>query len=1235
MASPSPPPPGTAKDPPLVATATTNSSKSHSSTGRPLSVAEGEAPGGSGAAGVGNTRDTKKARNGNDEVSEREGLVDEVPPPTYGQSYKEVEIEQDGLNTMARIADDGRVNINIDQRGRRLSNLLGSALRSQLDLQLGPEQPPGLPPGYLPPWVAGEAGQPPPPSLNIVIQVIGSRGDVQPFVSLGQTLKRAYGHRVRLATHSTFQQFVEENGLEFFNIGGDPAELMAFMVKNPGLMPGFETLRSGDIGKRRKGMYEMFKGCWRSCFEAGDGLGVEHGDGYVEDYASSDSGSSIGGNPATKPFVADAIIANPPSFAHVHCAEKMGIPLHLMFTMPWSPTQAFPHPLANIQSSNAEANLTNFISYALVEMMTWQGLGDVINRFREKSLGLEPVSVMWAPGMPAPDLAAFLSAGPPPVYIGFGSIVVDDPGAMTALVFEAVKKAGVRALVSKGWGGLGDGGLDVPPQVFMLGNVPHDWLFRHVSCVVHHGGAGTTAAGISMGKPTVVVPFFGDQPFWGAMVAKAGAGPTPTPYKSLTADRLASSILEALKPAVLERASELGSKIAQEQGSEAGARNFHDMLNPDNLRCNLAPSRTAVWRVKRTDIRLSALAATVLFNEGLLDLQHLKLYRPREYETEDGPWDPITGGASALLGTIGSLMMGVADFPVEIIKALKPKAGDASNTDTGLTHSPASRSSISLRSGADTADGGNTPDGDSNVTIKAGEQRTSSLASELSNPLPEEMSPISPSSSGNTRSSMALAMSGRLSRSNSGSRLSSSFHRVGSDCAPQAAQVTLDAAIGATKSVSRIVSASLKSPMDFTLSLARGFHNAPKLYGDTVRPSDKVTGIQSGLKAAGKEFGYGLYDGISGLITQPLKGAKDEGATGLVKGIGKGIGGLVLKPSAAFWGLPGYTFQGIAKEIQKHLGSSVQSYIIAARTAQGYEDWNSSGEEERLDIINRWHHTQAGLKNSKRKFTMFDDHMKKAEGKFGERKKSGKESGDETFTDRKKPAEQKHKGAFKRDLRSFFDRDPPDIHSQNPPTLNRESQDAQFEQAINASVTATSRGDPEEDMLIERAIRASVAELQSAREAQLSEQEAIERAIRASVLEASRDPERKDPPKYHDSTKGRVVNKKALEESLQRSLQEYSFAPEHVATPRGSSGLVDGEGHETPKGVIEESKRQDTAESRESQGRSISQEEEENLRKAIEESEKAYKQQEGDRDRVLIEEQILLQYVEQQSLKEE
>jgi hypothetical protein len=185
------------------------------------------------------------------------------------------------------------------------------------------------PPPYIPPSLAGAPGEAPPPPMNVVIHVVGSRGDVQPFVALGQVLKKTYGHRVRLATHPTFKQFVEENGLEFFSIGGDPTELMAFMVKNPGLMPGVDSLRNGDIGKRRKGMYEIVTGCWRSCIEAGDGSGQAASDDQLEGLESYDSALVLDGG---RPFVADAIIANPPSFAHIHCAERLGIPLHLMFT---------------------------------------------------------------------------------------------------------------------------------------------------------------------------------------------------------------------------------------------------------------------------------------------------------------------------------------------------------------------------------------------------------------------------------------------------------------------------------------------------------------------------------------------------------------------------------------------------------------------------------------------------------------------------------------------------------------------------------------------------------------------------------------------------------------------------------------------------------------------------------------------------------------------------------------
>lgn len=193
------------------------------------------------------------------------------------------------------------------------------------------------------------------PKLNIVIMVIGSRGDIQPFLKLGKILKEESGHRVRIATHPAFKEFVErDSGLEFFSVGGNPAELMAFMVKNPGLIPSVSTVKAGEIGKKRDSMFEMFQGFWRACINATDDEHDPQNRKMMDD---------------KHPFVADAIIANPPSFAHIHCAERLGIPLHLMFTFPYSPTQQFPHPLANIKKSNVDTNYANFISYPLVEMM--------------------------------------------------------------------------------------------------------------------------------------------------------------------------------------------------------------------------------------------------------------------------------------------------------------------------------------------------------------------------------------------------------------------------------------------------------------------------------------------------------------------------------------------------------------------------------------------------------------------------------------------------------------------------------------------------------------------------------------------------------------------------------------------------------------------------------------------------------------------------------------------------
>lgn len=226
---------------------------------------------------------------------------------------------------------------------------------------------------------------------------------------------------------------------------------------------------------------------------------------------------------------------------------------------------------------------------------------------------------------PPDNLVAFLKEGPPPIYVGFGSIVVDSPRKLTEIVFRVIQKTGQRAIVSKGWGGLGGDGHDIPENIFLVGSCPHDWLFQYVSCVVHHGGAGTTAMGLKLGRPTVIVPFFGDQPFWGSIVAREGVGPAPIPYKELTADKLADAIREALKPSTKQKAREVSEKMGLELGLENAVSSFHRHLDRERMGCAVCPTRPAVWWVKHLNVALSAFAMAVLVKERLLKPQNVEL----------------------------------------------------------------------------------------------------------------------------------------------------------------------------------------------------------------------------------------------------------------------------------------------------------------------------------------------------------------------------------------------------------------------------------------------------------------------------------------------------------------------------------------------------------------------------------------------------------------------------------
>src|SRR5262245_33762485 len=461
------------------------------------------------------------------------------------------------------------------------------------------------------------------PRLAVVIMVVGSRGDVQPFIPIGQRIARR--HRVRIATHAEFRPLVEKAGLEFYPLAGDPRELMDYMVRTGGrIIPTQIDQLIEDVPRKREIIKDILASTWRACTEPDP----EHSEDSV--------------------FLADAIIANPPSYGHIHCAEALSIPLHMVFTMPWAPTSAFPHPLARL-TPGAHQPVRNWLSYHVIDALSWAGLGDLINEFREQTLGLPPLSsgegasllndaevpytylwpasLMpkpedWGPHIdlanfvfldqaqdytPPPELEAFLAAGEKPIYVGFGSCVVEDPERLTATIFEALERAGARGIVSRGWGDLGTAAP--PPHVYLVGDCPHDWLFPRCRAVCHHGGAGTTAAGLRAGLPTVVVPFFGDQFFWGQMIADAGAGPQPIPIGDLTTEALAEAFAACARPEKTARAQELGAHIRAEDGVELVVDSLTRHLPLSAMQCALNREHLATRYCEHCRKRLCGVCA--------------------------------------------------------------------------------------------------------------------------------------------------------------------------------------------------------------------------------------------------------------------------------------------------------------------------------------------------------------------------------------------------------------------------------------------------------------------------------------------------------------------------------------------------------------------------------------------------------------------------------------------------
>lgn len=402
--------------------------------------------------------------------------------------------------------------------------------------------------------------------MRVVIPAVGTRGDVQPYMALGAGLRDA-GHEVCVATLSAFESFVTGEGLEFAPLRAEFLELL----NTP---EGKKALAGGNpLGVFKKVM-PMLRAMLDEVHEASAGANV--------------------------------MVYHPKTLASEHVAQALGIPAVRASVVPlYTPTASFATPV--IRGGKSMGATLNRWSWSAFLWGVYAPYTKMIDEWRATSLGLPPakqqppvvattlygyseqlvprppdwpddvvITGSWfldaeAGWEPPVELVRFLEAGEPPVYVGFGSMPSGDPAAVTRVVVDALRAAGVRGVVASGFGGLER--ADAGDDIFAIDAAPHSWLFPRMAAVVHHGGAGTTAAGLRAGQPTLVVPTFGDQPFWGARVAALGAGPEPIPAKKLSVEGLAGAIREMTTDAAMrEAAGRLGDAIAGEDGVGVAVR---------------------------------------------------------------------------------------------------------------------------------------------------------------------------------------------------------------------------------------------------------------------------------------------------------------------------------------------------------------------------------------------------------------------------------------------------------------------------------------------------------------------------------------------------------------------------------------------------------------------------------------------------------------------------------------
>lgn len=406
--------------------------------------------------------------------------------------------------------------------------------------------------------------------MRITFVALGTRGDVQPVIAVCKALQKLDKYEINVLTSKNFADMVESHGLNSISISTDMQALMNSELGKEWTAKGVNQMKQAQLMRKLLRTYgwEMVSEAWQGIKDKSDVMVSGFtSDGYIQ-----------------------------------AMAEKLGIQQLRLQLQPLEPSKAGSSSVATLFPDHT--NILNYWYGLFGARMVWGMFEPETNRLRTEVLGLPkqkanrylanitstltllafsehvvPPAPEWGDNYqmtgflflddnqswtPPDDLAAFLSSGEKPVYIGFGSMPTSNPEHITQMILDALKISGDRAVLLSGWAGIGN--VDLPDTVHVVDNVPHNWLFPRMKAVVHHGGAGTLAAGLRAGVPSVIIPHMADQPFWGRRVAALGVGPKAINHPDLNAERLGQALKQTHSPEMQRKAQELGEKIRAEDG---------------------------------------------------------------------------------------------------------------------------------------------------------------------------------------------------------------------------------------------------------------------------------------------------------------------------------------------------------------------------------------------------------------------------------------------------------------------------------------------------------------------------------------------------------------------------------------------------------------------------------------------------------------------------------------------